>query len=68
MLTLVEDLMNVSIFESGQMHLSPEVQSLEQLVDHAVTLRSPMPPIKGYNLKKSQATCARIMPFKRSCG
>ncbi len=38
MLTLVEDLLDVSMFESGQMRIDPEAQSLESLIDHAITL------------------------------
>lgn len=52
MLTLVEDLMDVSMFESGQMRLSPELQSLENLVDHAVTLHSPNASKKRIQLEK----------------
>ena len=52
MLTLVEDLMDVSMFESGQMRLSTELQSLENLVDHAVTLHSPNASKKRLQLEK----------------
>ena len=50
--TLVEDLMDVSMFESGQMRLSRELQSLENLVEHAVTLHSPNASKKGIHLEK----------------
>ena len=56
MLTLVEDLMDVSMFESGQMRLSRELQSLENLVEHAVTLHSPNASKKGIHLEKVLAS------------
>lgn len=40
MLTLVEDLLDVSMFESGQMRIEPDFQPLEELIDHAITLHS----------------------------
>ena len=52
MLTLVEDLMDVSMFESGQIPLSPEVQSFEELIDHAITLHSANASNKGIQLEK----------------
>ena len=52
MLTLVEDLLDVSMFESGQMRIDPSIQSLEELIDHAVTLHSPNASKKNIRLIK----------------
>lgn len=56
MLTLVEDLMDVSMFESGQMRLNPEINSLERLVDHAIRLHSPNASKKGIQLGKTNGS------------
>ncbi len=53
MLTLVEDLLDVSMFESGQMRIEPDIQPLESLVDHAITLHSPSASKKQIRLVKA---------------
>lgn len=53
MLTLVEDLLDVSMFESGQMRIEPEVQPLESLVDHAITLHTANASKKSIRLVKA---------------
>ncbi len=53
MLTLVEDLLDVSMFESGQMRIDPETQSLESLIDHAITLHSTSATKKKIGLVKA---------------
>ncbi len=52
MLSLVEDLLDVSMFESGQMRIETNVQSLEELIDHAITLHSPNASKKSIRLVK----------------
>ena len=52
MLTLVEDLMDVSMFESSQMRLDPQLLSLEGLVDHAIKLHSATASKKSIQIGK----------------
>jgi len=52
MLQLVEDLLDVSMFETGQMRIQPERQSLESIVDQAVLLHSASASKKQIQLLK----------------
>lgn len=52
MLSLVEDLLDVSMFETGQMRLNLERQPLEALVDQAVNLHSAAAGAKRIALQK----------------
>ncbi len=56
MLSLVEDLLDVSMFESGQMRIQVERQSLEALVDQGVTLHSANASNKRIELIKDSRT------------
>ena len=65
MLSLVEDLLDVSMFESGQMRLNLERHSLESLVDQAVTLHSAPASSKGIKLVKEARTTDSEGDFDR---
>ncbi len=56
MLTLVEDLLDVSLFESGQMRLDAESEPLEALVDQAVKLHSSSASKKQIRITKEILT------------
>lgn len=53
MLTLVEDLLDISLFETGQMRIEAEKQNLEEIVDHAITLHAPNASSKQIHLVKA---------------
>ncbi|MGK0239718.1 MAG: two-component system sensor histidine kinase/response regulator [Candidatus Pelagisphaera sp.] len=56
MLLLVEDLLDVSLLETGQMRIQPERQSLEPIVDQAVILHSVSASKKHIQLSKETKT------------
>ena len=65
MLSLVEDLLDVSMFETGQMRLSLERQTLESLVDQAVNLHSAAANAKHISLSKEAKTSDSESEFDR---
>lgn len=53
MLNLVEDLLDVSMFETGQIKIHPENTNLVDLIDTAVTLHSASAERKGMTIEKT---------------